>query len=71
MNLVTSINWVRLAKYCELTGEPTATVITRMKTGGWAKGVHYVIGPDRRRWVNLEQAQKWVEHGHLKSGKLA
>jgi len=71
MNLVMPINWVRLAKYCELTGELKGTVINRMKTGGWAKGIHYTIGPDRRRWVNLEKAQEWVEHGHLKRGKLA
>ena len=56
------IKWVRLAKYCELTGEPIDSVITRMKTGGWAKGVHYTVRA-RRRWVNLERAQEWVEKG--------
>ena len=67
MDLIMAINWVSLKKYCVLTGEIPGGVITRMKTGGWAKGIHYTIGPDRRRWVNLKEAQKWVEHGHLKT----
>lgn len=61
--------WVRLPKYCELTGEPPATVANRMKSGGWIQGVHWRTGPDRRRWVNLPQAQAWVEGGQLKASR--
>lgn len=60
-----TIEWVRLSKYCEATGESPGSVNQRIKRGGWLKGVHWQIGPDRRRWINIRKAQEWVVRGHL------
>ena len=54
------MNWVRLKKYCELSGDTVDAVKWRRKTGIWADGKHSKVGPDKRIWVNLEEVQKWV-----------
>lgn len=58
-----SLKFVRLKKYCELTGETPEAVHARRKTSQWVDGLHCEIGPDRKLWVNLEEAQKWVTNG--------
>jgi hypothetical protein len=54
------IRWVQLERYCELTGDSPMAVHKRRQVGKWLDGVHCRVR-DRRVWVNLEAAQKWVE----------
>lgn len=54
------IRWVQLERYCELTGESKNAVHQRRQAGKWVDGIHCRVR-DRRVWVNLEAAQKWVE----------
>lgn len=58
---VIPVRWVRLARYCEWTGDTADAVRKRRKAGRWLDGIHCRIGPDGKLWVNLEQAQRWVE----------
>ncbi len=57
-----TVKWVKLAHYCELTGETRNAVYQRRYSGKWLGGVHCQIR-DRALWINLPEAQKWVEAG--------
>jgi hypothetical protein len=52
--------WVKLKKYCELTGDSPAAVHARRRSGKWLDGVQCRIA-DELLWVSLPEAQKWVE----------
>jgi len=58
--IVLPLRWIQLERYCELTGETKMAVHRRRQAGKWVDGVHCQVR-DRRVWVNLEAAQKWVE----------
>jgi hypothetical protein len=55
-----SIAWVKLKRYVELTGDSAAAVHARRRSGKWLDGVQCRIADDSL-WVNLVEAQKWVE----------
>ena len=54
------VTWVKLKKYCELTGETPMAVYKRRATGGWQDGRQCKIGPNGALWINLKEAQAWV-----------
>lgn len=54
------VSWVKLKKYCELTGDTAAAVHARRRCGKWLDGVQCRIADDLL-WVNLLEAQRWVE----------
>ncbi|TLM67201.1 MAG: excisionase [Deltaproteobacteria bacterium] len=56
--------WVRLNRYCELTGDTAAAVHARRKKGVWLDGRHTILAPDGKLWVNTQETEKWVEHGN-------
>lgn len=58
---VCPFTWIRLAKYCELTGDTSDGVHARRRKRQWADGVHCRIGPDGNLWINPEEVNKWVE----------
>ena len=58
------IEWVKLAKYCELTGETRDSVMKKRSSGMFLDGVHCKIAPDGNIWVNLAEVEKWVEQGN-------
>ncbi|MFH7043699.1 excisionase [Paucibacter sp. JuS9] len=55
------LQWVRLAKYCELSGDTSDAVHARRRKRQWTDGVHCRIGPDGNVWINLSEVNKWVE----------
>ena len=57
------IEWVKLVKYCELTGETRDSVMKKRSSGMFLDGVHCKIAPDGNIWVNLAEVEKWVEQG--------
>lgn len=58
------IEWVKLVKYCELTGETRDSVMKKRSSGMFLDGVHCKIAPDGNIWVNLAEVEKWVEQGN-------
>jgi hypothetical protein len=52
--------WVKLKKYCELTGDSPAAVHARRRSDKWLDGVQCRVADDLL-WVSLPEAQKWVE----------
>lgn len=54
------ISWVRLERYCELSGEPVSTVQDRIRSGQWAAGKHYKRTGERTLWVNQHEVDQWI-----------
>ena len=55
-----TVDWVKLKKYEELTGDSAASVHARRRAGKWCDGVQCKVVDDML-WVNLSAAEKWVE----------
>jgi hypothetical protein len=55
------VRWVKLERYCELTGDTEEAVRGRRARGEWLDGRHVRLRK-RRLWVNLPEADKWVEN---------
>lgn len=55
------VKWVKLKRYCELTGDSAMAVHKRRGQGVWLDGKHTKIAGDGRLWVNLDAASDWVE----------
>jgi len=54
------MKWVKLEKYCELSGDSKQAVYFRRKTFVWIEGVHLRKDPQNRLWVNLEEVENWL-----------
>ena len=56
----TSLEWVKLRRYCAASGETPASVHNKRRKGQWIDGVHCRTAPDGNLWVNLPAVQQWV-----------
>lgn len=56
------LHWVRLSKYCELSGETPDAVSGRLRTGKWLRDIH-ARQPEgsSELWVNLRAVNDWAE----------
>lgn len=59
------MKWVKLKRYCELSGDTPNAVHARRKKGLWLDGIQCKLGPDGNLWVNLDEVEKWVESDSL------
>jgi len=57
------MKWVRLKKYCEISGDSEDAVHQRRKKGVWIDEIQCRIAPDKKLWVNTDEVDRWVEHG--------
>lgn len=55
------MKWIKLAKYCELSGDTADAFHARRRRRVWAESVHFKKAPDGSIWINTEQVEKWVE----------
>ena len=55
------LRWIKLNKYCELSGDTRDAVHTRRRKGVWIDGMQCRIGPDGNLWINPEEVSRWVE----------
>ena len=55
------MRWVKLSKYCELTGDTEDAVHAKRRSGIWLDDVHCKIAGDGRLWINTEAVQEWIE----------
>lgn len=53
--------WVRLSRYCEVTGDTPGAVHARRRKRQWIDGVHCIVGQDGNLWVSPEEVNKWLE----------
>lgn len=56
-----TIRWVRLSRYCELSGETEHSVEHKRRTGIWRDGEHCKVAGDGKIWIDLEAVERWVE----------
>ena len=54
-----SIEWVKLSKYIELTGDSADAVHGRRRLRKWKDGYHCKIA-DGNLWINLTNVERWV-----------
>lgn len=64
------LRWVKLAKYCELTGDTPDAVHSKRRRGQFLDGVHCRVAPDGNVWINIEAVDEWVQ-GKAKSSAHA
>lgn len=57
---MTGINWIRLSKWCETTGDTEDAVHARRRAGIWLDEVHCRKAGDGRIWINTDEAMRWV-----------
>lgn len=55
------LKWIRIEKFCELTGYTPSAVRGKIATGIWVSGIHFTKAPDGHILINLESYQSWVE----------
>lgn len=55
------LHWIRLARYCELTGDTAGAVHTRRRKRQWLDGRETKVGPDGNLWVNTAAVNSWIE----------
>ncbi|VEB33655.1 Phage excisionase [Legionella cherrii] len=58
------MKWVKLKKYCEISGDTSNAVHAKRKRGMWLDGVQCKVGPDGNIWINLVEVEQWVENGN-------
>jgi hypothetical protein len=54
------LEWVKLDRYVELSGDSMDAVQARRKTGKWLDGEQCKM-VDGRLWVSLPAVQEWIE----------
>ncbi|PUA18278.1 excisionase [Glaciimonas sp. PCH181] len=64
------MTWVKLTKYVDITGDTADAVRSRRKMGKWLDGTQCKI-VDGFLWVNLAEAEKWVEQWGTKQALAA
>lgn len=64
------MKWIKLRKYCEISGDTSDAVHAKRKRGIWLDGLQCKVGPDGNLWVNLTEVEKWVESGNQMLQKL-
>lgn len=55
------MKWVKITKYCELSGDSRDAVHARRRKGQWLDGVHCQVRKNNL-WINTEAVEQWVEH---------
>jgi hypothetical protein len=58
---ISPLRWVRLAIYCQISGDTADAVHARRRKGQWTDGVQCRVGPDGNLWVNPSEVNKWIE----------
>jgi hypothetical protein len=60
-----SLTWIKLNRWCDLTGDTPDAVHARRKTGKWTDNIHCKVH-DGKLWINVIEAQTWVDYGNKK-----
>ncbi|CAJ0993875.1 hypothetical protein SODG_005656 [Sodalis praecaptivus] len=53
--------WVLIKKASEMTGYSMSAIYTKIDKGIWPEGKLWRRGPDRRKQINMEEYDRWVE----------
>lgn len=64
---VATLEWVRLPRYCELSGDTPDAVRARRRKRQWRDGVECKVDPGGNLWVNPAAVNRWIT-GEWKAG---
>jgi len=56
-----SLKWLLQSKFCEESGYSNEAINSKIKAGKWQEGTIWILDPDKRRQINVEEYYKWVE----------
>lgn len=56
------MKWVKLSKYCELSGDTEDAVHARRRRHVWNDGQEFKKAPDGSIWINTQAVEAWVQH---------
>jgi hypothetical protein len=54
---------VLLKKAAEIKGTTPKAIERKIDKGRWIEGIHWHKDPDGRRWIDLDEVDKWVLQG--------
>lgn len=55
------IKWIKMEKFCELTGYTRKAIERKRQEGIWIEGKHWKKAPDRHIMINLEEFNQWID----------
>lgn len=55
------MKWVRLNKFCDMSGYTPDAVYAKMQKGVWFESAHWRKAPDGHIFINIDEFEKWVE----------
>lgn len=59
------LRWVKLKRYCQLSGDTVHAVHARRRKGQWLDDIQCRLAPDGNLWINLIEVERWVEKSQL------
>lgn len=59
------LRWVKLKKYCQLSGDTVNAVHAKRRKGQWLDETQCRLAPDGNLWINLIEVERWVEKNTL------
>lgn len=58
------LKWIKLAKYCQLSGDTKDAIYAKNRKRIWVNGVHYRKGPDGCIYINTRAVEQWLENSN-------
>ena len=55
------VRWIRLNRFCSLTGYSEDAVYAKIRKGQWRENLHWRKAPDGHIMINVEIFERWVE----------
>ena len=65
-----TMKWVKVNKYCDLSGDTSEAVRARRRNQKWTEGVQWVKR-EGSIWINPSEVEKWVENQFPPKHQLA
>lgn len=59
--LIDSLTWIPLARYCQITGQKPSTLHMRRINGVWQEGVHISTPDGSCTYINYKAVAAWCE----------
>lgn len=60
---MTEVRYVRIPRFCEITGWTVKAVERKIEDGVWVEGREYRRAPDRNILIDMKGYDRWVEDG--------
>lgn len=65
--MINGLKWVKLDKYCEMSGDTRKAVHAKRNRQIWIEGQQWKKAQDGRIYINVQAVESWIENQHLSS----